>query len=337
MAGDWHPIFNNLRDSPRVVRMARDLKCKRALIVGACSIWWAILDDHGSNGLVPSYGLEELDDEVQVKGFGAAMVSVGWIEVVDDGLFAPEWEKHNSHGAKVRLTERAKKRRQRSERLRPGSVPELRDKDGTNSGQNGDTTGTTTTTTTTTTTDKDKTHTPRERAPELENAPGAIPMPGDVPEFKPIADAHPKAAGWRKSVDAMREVWASIYEHHGGSGTETERIKRALAWMLETTRAYAKAVEGQETRFLPACDRFWREGIYETPAAWSNSNGIGLRTNGRRHGGGTDAAERRAAKAAREYPEPDIELPVLSFRGDPGADDPEWPPVPASGGETGRA
>lgn len=184
--------------------------------------------------------------------------------------------------------------------------------------------------------EKDKTKTPA-RAQELDRVPGAIPMPGDVPEFKPIADAHPKAAGWRKSVDAMREVWASIYEHHGGSGTETERIKRALAWMLETTRAYAKAVEGQETRFLPACDRFWREGIYETPAAWSNSNGSGLRTNGRSDGSGGHAAERRAAKAAREYPEPDIELPVLSFRGDPGADDPEWPPVPAPGGQIGRA
>ena len=150
MAGDWHPIFNNLRDSPRVVRMARELKCKRTLIVGACSIWWAILDDHGSNGFVPGYGLDELDDVVQVNGFGPAMVGVGWIQVLDGGLFAPEWEKHNSQGAKVRLTERAKKRRQRSEAQCPGSVPEVSRDSGTKSGQNGDTTGTTTTTTTTT-------------------------------------------------------------------------------------------------------------------------------------------------------------------------------------------
>lgn len=154
MAGDWHPIFNNLRDSPRVVRMARELKVKRTLIVGACSIWWAILDDHGSNGFVPGYGLDELDDEVQVNGFGAAMVAVGWIQVFDGGLFAPEWEKHNSHGAKVRLQERAKKKRQRLSRSCPEVVPESwgqnRDTIGTTAGPKLDTSGTTTTTTPTT-------------------------------------------------------------------------------------------------------------------------------------------------------------------------------------------
>jgi hypothetical protein len=177
MAGDWHPIFNNLRDSPRVVRMARDLKCKRTLIVGACSIWWAILDDHGSNGLVPGYGLEELDDVVQVKGFGDAMVSVGWIQVVEAGLFAPEWEKHNSHGAKVRLTERSKKRRQRSAAQCPAPVPEVSRNSGTKSGQNGDTTGTTTTTTTTTITTKDK---KTGAAPPL----GVFPKALDTPAFR---------------------------------------------------------------------------------------------------------------------------------------------------------
>jgi hypothetical protein len=163
----------------------------------------------------------------------------------------------------------------------------------------------------------------RARAQELDNVPGAVPMPGDVPEFKPIADAHPKAAGWRKSVDAMREVWPSIYHHHGGEGTEDERIKRGLAWMMQTTLAYAKAVEGQGTRFLPACDRFWSEGIYETPAAWSNSNGQdNQRNSGSRQqasGRAGDRASRTTAaeeRAKREFPEPPIEdiLAQLVYR-----------------------
>jgi len=136
---------------------------------------------------------------------------------------------------------------------------------------------------------------------ELDNVPGAIPMPGDVPEFKPIADAHPKPAGWRKSVDAMRAVWASVYEHHGGTGSETERIKRGLAWMMGITLAYAKAVRGEETRFLPACDRFWGEGIYETPAAWSSGNGHSGREHdgqGRPHAGGNRGGASSGTAAA---------------------------------------
>lgn len=41
------------------------------------------------------------------------------------------------------------------------------------------------------------------------------------------------------------------------------------------------------------------------------------------------AAERRAAKAAREYPEPDLELPVISFGAHSRPDDSVWPPAPA--------
>jgi hypothetical protein len=319
MAGDWHPIFNNLRDSPRVVRMARELRVKRTLIVGACSIWWAILDEHGTNGLVPDYGLDDLDQVVQIIGFGAAMVSVGWIKVIDGGLFAPEWEKHNSQGAKVRLTERAKKRRQRSEKLCPGSVPEsegqLRDKDGTNEGQNGDTTGTTTTTTTTTTHKDILPPAAAQRAPK-----GAGEAPPLIPKPPPVNWDH--LTGWRGIDERRRTAWAAAYP-----ACDLDRQLAAMhAWLTANPE---RARKSNYERFIT--NWLKREQDHGGDMR-SNGNGNGLRTNGRGIGGGTHAAERRAAKAAREYPEPDLELPVQSFSGSAGADDPEWPPVPAPRG-----
>jgi hypothetical protein len=305
MAGDWHPIFNNLRDSPRVVRMARDLKCKRTLIVGACSIWWAILDDHGTNGLVSGYGLDELDDVVQVKGFGDAMVSVGWIQVVDAGLFAPEWEKHNSHGAKVRMTERSKKRRQRSEKLCPGSVPEVSRDSGTKSGQNGDMTGTTTTTTTTTT-HKDNPPVAARRAPK-----GAAEPPVLIPKPPPITWDH--LGGWR-GIDERRMVaWGAAYP-----ACDLERQLAAMhAWLTANPE---RARKSNYERFITN----WLKKEQDHGGDMrSMSNG---RSNERHSGSGHQASGRAGDRAARttaaeerakrEFPEPPIEdiLAQLVYR-----------------------
>jgi hypothetical protein len=301
MAGDWHPIFNNLRDSPRVVRMARELKCKRALIVGACSIWWAILDDHGTNGLVSGYGLEELDEEVQVKGFGDAMVSVGWIKVIDGGLFAPEWEKHNSQGAKVRLTERAKKRRQRSEKLCPGSVPEsagqLRDKDGTNEGQNGDTTGTTTTTTTTTTSKGILPPAAAQRAPK-----GAGEAPPLIPKPPPVNWDH--LTGWRGIDERRRTAWAAAYP-----ACDLDRQLAAMhAWLTANPE---RARKSNYERFITN----WLKKEQDHGGDMrSNGNGRGNQrdsgtgqqaTNGTGHRAPRPTAAEERAK--REFPEPPID------------------------------
>jgi hypothetical protein len=56
-----------------------------------------------------------LDDEIGHVGFGAALVSVGWLVTQEDGIVIPHWERHFSDSAKVRALagQRVEKHRSR--------------------------------------------------------------------------------------------------------------------------------------------------------------------------------------------------------------------------------
>jgi hypothetical protein len=304
MAGDWHIVHNNLRASGQVFRMARKLRCKRTMIVGACSIWWAILDEYGKEGLVDGYSLEDLDHEVQLPGFGAAMVAEDWLQVSGDGLLAPEWEEYNGRGAKARLQERSKKRRQRSSRPCPAVVPhttgQSRDKVGTEPGHDRDTCGTTTTTTTTTTEPKGK--------KTGAATPLVLPAVLDTAEFRSAWDdyeANRKEAGHSKLTTRGREI----------------KLKELADW------GHDVAVQSIRESIANG----W-QGIFKPKGNVNDQH-----RNGNRGYAASDATERRAAKAAREFPEPDLELPVFVFGGDKRADDSQRPPAPAPRSQAGGA
>lgn len=142
MAGDWIPIDTTLPDKPEIARVAKALGKSRDEIVGMVVRFWIWAQAHTADGHLPGMTTEMLAEVVHVphRLFGE-LQKVGWLSETKGGLVIPNFERWLSQGAKRRLRERDKKRRQRSEaaaslsRFCPDFVPDLsrshRDKNGT--------------------------------------------------------------------------------------------------------------------------------------------------------------------------------------------------------------
>jgi hypothetical protein len=105
---------HDLYDDPDTRRVARITGLDRDQVCGKLYRLWSWADRHGHNGLVRAE-IEDLDDEIGHVGFGAALVSVGWLVTQEDGIVIPHWERHFSDSAKVRALagQRVEKHRSR--------------------------------------------------------------------------------------------------------------------------------------------------------------------------------------------------------------------------------
>jgi|LakMenEpi03Aug12_release.lakeMendotaPanAssembly.Ray.scaffolds.fasta_scaffold39208_13 hypothetical protein len=114
MAGNWIKMRHDLYDDPDTRRVARITGLDRDQVCGKLYRLWSWADRHGHNGLVRAE-IEDLDDEIGHVGFGAALVSVGWLVTQEDGIVIPHWERHFSDSAKVRALagQRVEKHRSR--------------------------------------------------------------------------------------------------------------------------------------------------------------------------------------------------------------------------------
>lgn len=110
MAGDWIKMRVDLATSPKVVRMSSALRADRLRIVGGLHAAWCLFDVHSVDGRLDGYTLDALDELIGFQGFGAAMVSVGWLEECDDHLCVPRFDEHNGQSAKRRAMDTERKR-----------------------------------------------------------------------------------------------------------------------------------------------------------------------------------------------------------------------------------
>jgi hypothetical protein len=120
MAGAWIKLRHDLIDAPEVRRLARATGLDRDQVYGKLFRLWSWADRHGSNGELDAE-LEDVDDQVGHVGFGAALVSVGWLATQETGIVIPNWERHFSDSAKVRAlgANRAEKHRNATSVTRP--------------------------------------------------------------------------------------------------------------------------------------------------------------------------------------------------------------------------
>lgn len=138
MAGDWIKMRVDLATSPKVVRISSALKSDRFATVGRLHAVWCLFDVHSVDGKLDGYTLSAIDEMIGCAGFGAAMVSVGWLEDCGNFLCVPRFDEHNGQSAKRRAmdTERkravrktsapmADKKRTREEKRREDSKPSV--------------------------------------------------------------------------------------------------------------------------------------------------------------------------------------------------------------------
>lgn len=105
----------DLRNHPKIVRMASALKADRLRVVGGLWAVWSIFDTHSVDGLLEGYAAQTIDDDLNWRGFGGAMQAVGWLIESESGLQVPEFDEHNGASAKRRATETKRKQRDRAD------------------------------------------------------------------------------------------------------------------------------------------------------------------------------------------------------------------------------
>lgn len=102
MAGDWIKMRTNLWDDPRVAAICDATGSGEAAVIGALYWLWATADQHSEDGCMPGLTLRQIDRKTGVQGFGAALVSIGWIADEPQGVVIRRFEEHNGASAKKR-------------------------------------------------------------------------------------------------------------------------------------------------------------------------------------------------------------------------------------------
>ena len=102
MAGDWIKMRGNLWDDPRVTRLCDLTDSGEAAVIGALYWLWATADQHTEDGSLPGLTLRQIDRKTGVPGFGAALVSIGWLSADEAGCAVAHFEEHNGASAKKR-------------------------------------------------------------------------------------------------------------------------------------------------------------------------------------------------------------------------------------------
>ncbi len=118
MAGEnWILMRKTLLRDGRVAAMSRACNAGRVTIVGGLFVLWCLADDYADDSnLIPGYGAAEIDLEVQIEGFAAALPP-DWGSAECGGFRLDGYHRMNPNTALMRLSNAA---RQRSFRQRHG-------------------------------------------------------------------------------------------------------------------------------------------------------------------------------------------------------------------------
>lgn len=103
MAGDWIKMECCTPEKAEVLAITAKLGLDDVdLTVGKLFRMWRWFDQQTENGNARGVTAPLLDRMIGVTGFCEAVQSVGWIEVTDDGINLPNFDRHNGTTAKSR-------------------------------------------------------------------------------------------------------------------------------------------------------------------------------------------------------------------------------------------
>ena len=119
MADVWIKMRVDLDTDPQVIGIANRLGVDEATVVGYLLRAWGWADAHTTDGHAPSVTAAWLDRHIRRDGFAAALASVGWLEILTDGLRFPDFERHNGETAKKRALATDRQRRHRESVTQP--------------------------------------------------------------------------------------------------------------------------------------------------------------------------------------------------------------------------
>jgi hypothetical protein len=302
----WIKYRTNLPTDPRVVRIAGILRKPVHHVVGALLAFWALGDEHTTDGTLHGYTPEAVDDIIGVRGFSEALRSVNWMEVGPEYVKIPDFDRHNGESAKRRaqtalrasrlrnaqsVTECAHERTDVTQQaLQSAHLEKEKEKS------------------------KKKDITPDAAAQHLPPAsPGAgDDAPPESEKAKPPSVRWEPVAGWSGIDPGRLDRWATAYP----ACDITRQLAAMSAWLAANP---ARARKSNYERFITN----WLAREQDKGGDMrSNGNGNARRGN---LGGIGAADDRRAARAAREYDDPGLELTITAVGGDRKPHDPGGP------------
>lgn len=118
MADDWIKVRMDLVDDPNVFILSDKLSMECPTVVGHLVTFWGWISKHTVSGVGIKLSDDSIDKKMGIKGFSAAMRSIGWLDGSDMSIEIPLFDRHNSNSAKARSLESEAKRLRRAEQER---------------------------------------------------------------------------------------------------------------------------------------------------------------------------------------------------------------------------
>ena len=119
----WIKVRTNLGTDPHVVRIAYACRTHPVRIVGACVTLWSVADAHADVDMLRNMSAQALDSMVDVPGFTAEMVSVGWIKEHEGALEIVNFSENNGPNSKRRYLEATRQQKSRADRTHAVRMP----------------------------------------------------------------------------------------------------------------------------------------------------------------------------------------------------------------------
>lgn len=95
MAGDWIKVDWATPEKPEVYQMAEILGLDRDMVIGKLLRVWGWFDRQSVDGNAPVTVRPLLNNLAGQSGFLEAMEAVGWLEVDENSIRMPKFDRHN--------------------------------------------------------------------------------------------------------------------------------------------------------------------------------------------------------------------------------------------------
>lgn len=106
---NWIKMRGNLWDDPRVAKICEETNKREAEVIGGLYWLWSMADEQTDDGTLVGLSTATIDRKTGIKGFGGAVLEIGWIEQLPNGLMITRFEEHNGASAKRRSMEAKRK------------------------------------------------------------------------------------------------------------------------------------------------------------------------------------------------------------------------------------